>query len=209
MHTRISGVADYFAVDEKDAIRLGRQIVSDFNWRKLGPGPSRRADDPLFDAEELLDLAPTDLRVPVDPREILARVVDGSRFDEYKARYGTSVVTGWASVHGFPIGIVANARGVLFSEEAQKATEFILLANQIDTPLVFLQNTTGYMVGTEYEQRGMIKDGAKMINAVTNSTVPHITITIGASFRRGELRHVRARVRPTVLSSPGPARSSP
>jgi acyl-CoA carboxylase subunit beta len=185
MHTRISGVADYFAVDEKDAIRLGRQIVSDFNWRKLGPGPSRRADDPLFDAEELLDLAPTDLRMPVDPREILARVVDGSRFDEYKARYGTSVVTGWASVHGFPIGIVVNARGVLFSEEAQKATEFILLANQIDTPLVFLQNTTGYMVGTEYEQRGMIKDGAKMINAVTNSTVPHITITIGASFGAG------------------------
>jgi acetyl-CoA carboxylase carboxyltransferase component len=178
-------VADYFAVDEKDAIRLGRQIVSDFHWRKLGPGPSRPADDPLFDAEELLDLAPTDLRVPVDPREILARVVDGSRFDEYKARYGTSVVTGWASVHGFPIGIVANARGVLFSEEAQKATEFILLANQIDTPLVFLQNTTGYMVGTEYEQRGMIKDGAKMINAVTNSTVPHITITIGASFGAG------------------------
>jgi acetyl-CoA carboxylase carboxyltransferase component len=185
MHTRISGVADYFAVDEKDAIRLGRQIVSDFDWRKLGSGPSRPADDPLFDAAELLDLAPTDLRVPVDPREILARVVDGSRFDEYKARYGTSVVTGWAFIYGFPVGIVANARGVLFSEEAQKATEFILLANQMDTPLVFLQNTTGYMVGTEYEQRGMIKDGAKMINAVSNSTVPHITITIGASFGAG------------------------
>jgi C-terminal processing protease CtpA/Prc len=117
--------------------------------------------------------------------EILARVVDGSRFDEYKARYGASVVTGWASIYGFPVGIVANARGVLFSEEAQKATEFILLANQMDTPLVFLQNTTGYMVGTEYEQRGMIKDGAKMINAVSNSTVPHITITIGASFGAG------------------------
>jgi acyl-CoA carboxylase subunit beta len=185
MHTRVSGLGDYLAVDEKDALRLGRQIVSDFHRRKLGPGPSGSADDPRFGADELLDLAPTDLRVPVDPREILARVVDGSRFDEFKARYGPSLVTGWASVHGFPVGIVANARGVLFSEEAKKATEFILLANQADTPLLFLQNTTGYMVGTEYEQRGMIKDGAKMITAVTNSTVPHITVTVGASFGAG------------------------
>jgi acetyl-CoA carboxylase carboxyltransferase component len=116
---------------------------------------------------------------------VLARVVDGSRFGEYKSLYGTSLVTGWASIHGFPVGILANARGVLFSEEAKKACEFILLANQSSTPLIFLHNTTGYMVGTTYEQGGIIKDGAKMINAVTNSTVPHITINIGASFGAG------------------------
>jgi acetyl-CoA carboxylase carboxyltransferase component len=116
---------------------------------------------------------------------VLARVVDGSRFGEYKPRYGTSLITGWASVHGFPVGVLANARGVLFSDEAKKASEFILLANQQDTPLIFLQNTTGYMVGTAYEQGGIIKDGAKMINAVTNSAVPHITVNIGASFGAG------------------------
>jgi len=185
MHARVSGLADHFAVDEVDAIRLGRQIVSELGWHKLGPGPTRPADPPAYDAEELLGLTPADFRVPVDPREVLARVVDGSRFGEYKPTYGTSLVTGWASVHGFPVGVLANARGVLFSEEAKKATEFILLANQTDTPLVFLQNTTGYMVGTEYEQGGIIKDGAKMINAVTNSEVPHITINIGASFGAG------------------------
>lgn len=185
MHSRVSGLADYFAVDERDCIRIGRQIVSELNWRKLGPGPTRPADPPLYDPDELLGIAPADFRVPVDPREILARVVDGSRFGEYKPRYGTSLVTGWASIHGFPVGILANARGVLFSEEAKKATEFILLANQTDTPLIFLQNTTGFMVGKDYEQGGIIKDGAKMINAVTNSTVPHITINIGASFGAG------------------------
>ncbi len=116
---------------------------------------------------------------------MIARVVDGSEFDEYKAEYGTSLVTGWASIHGYPIGILANARGVLFMEEAKKATEFILLANQIDTPLLFLQNTTGYMVGKDYEQAGIIKDGAKMINAVTNSTVPHLTVIMGASYGAG------------------------
>jgi acetyl-CoA carboxylase carboxyltransferase component len=185
MHSRVSGLSDHFAVDEVDAIRIGRQIVSELNWHKLGPGPTQPVDPPAYDPEELLGLTPADFRIPVDPREVLARVVDGSRFGEYKPLYGTSLVTGWASVHGFPVGVLANARGVLFSEEAKKATEFILLANQTDTPLVFLQNTTGYMVGTEYEQGGIIKDGAKMINAVTNSDVPHITINIGASFGAG------------------------
>jgi acetyl-CoA carboxylase carboxyltransferase component len=185
MHSRVSGLSDHFAVDERDCLRIGRQIVAELGWRKLGPGPTRPADEPRYDPEELLGLTPADFRVPVDPREILGRVVDGSRFGEYKPLYGTSLVTGWASVHGYPVGILANSRGVLFSEEAKKATEFILLANQSDTPLVFLQNTTGYMVGTSYEQGGIIKDGAKMINAVTNSTVPHITINIGASFGAG------------------------
>jgi acetyl-CoA carboxylase carboxyltransferase component len=185
MHARVSGVADHFAVDERDAIRLGRRIVSELSWRKHGPGPTLPADEPVHDPEELLGIAPADIRVPFDPREVLARVVDGSRFGEYKPEYGTSLVTGFASVHGFPVGVLANARGVLFSEEAKKAAEFIQLANQVDTPLVFLQNTTGYMVGRSYEQGGIIKDGAKMINAVTNSTVPHITINTAASFGAG------------------------
>jgi acetyl-CoA carboxylase carboxyltransferase component len=185
MHARVSGLADYFATDERDCIRLGRQIVADLNWHKLGPGPSALPTGPVYDPQELLGIASADFRVPFDPREVLARVVDGSRFSEYKALYATSLVTGWATIHGFPVGILANARGVLFSEEAKKATEFILLANQSDTPLIFLQNTTGYMVGTSYEQGGMIKDGAKMINAVTNSAVPHITINMGASFGAG------------------------
>jgi acetyl-CoA carboxylase carboxyltransferase component len=116
---------------------------------------------------------------------VLARVVDGSRFDEFKPLYGTSLVTGWASIHGYPVGVLANHRGVLFSEEAHKATQFIQLANQIDVPLVFLQNTTGYMVGKEYEQAGIIKHGAMMINAVSNSSVPHLTLNIGASYGAG------------------------
>ncbi len=185
MHSRISGLSDYLAVDELDCIRIGRQIVADLNWRKLGPGPSRPPDEPVYDAEDLLGIASVDLRIPFDPRDVLARVVDGSRFDEYKPTYGTSLVTGWASIHGYPIGVLANARGVLFMEESKKATEFILLANQSDTPLLFLQNTTGYMVGKEYEQAGIIKDGAKMINAVANSTVPHLTVIVGASYGAG------------------------
>jgi acetyl-CoA carboxylase carboxyltransferase component len=185
MHSRISGVSDHFAVDEVDCIRIGREIVADLNWRKLGPGPSKPADEPMFDPDELVGIASTDLRIPFDPREVIARVADGSRFDEYKSLYGTSLVTGWASIHGYPVGILANAQGVLFNDEAKKATEFILLANQTDTPLVFLQNTTGYMVGKEYEQAGMVKDGAKMINAVANSTVPHLTVIIGASYGAG------------------------
>jgi acetyl-CoA carboxylase carboxyltransferase component len=184
MHTRVSGLGDHFAVDEHDALRIGRSIMARLNWRKLGPPPGR-AIDPAYDPDEILGILPPDPKVPFDPREVLARTVDGSEFDEYKPRYGTSLVTGWARLHGYPVGILANHRGVLFSEEAKKATEFILLANQTDTPLIFLQNTTGYMVGTEYEQGGIIKDGAKMINAVTNSAVPHLTINMASSFGAG------------------------
>src|SRR5439155_889772 len=160
-------------------------IVESLNRRKLGPPPTMTADEPIFAADELAGIVSIDLKIPFDPREVLARVVDGSRFEEYKPLYGPSLVTGWASVHGYLVGVIANARGVLFSEESHKVTEFILLCNEIDTPLVFLQNTTGYMVGRDYEQRGIIKDGAKMINAVTNSTVPHITIYMGASYGAG------------------------
>jgi len=185
MHSRISGLGDHFAIDERDAIRIGRRIMSEINWRKLGPGPTMPADAPLYDEDELLGIAAADFRVPVDPREVIARIADGSRFGEYKPSYGTALVTGWASIHGFPVGIITNSRGILFSEEAQKGTEFILLANQLDVPLIFLQNCTGFMVGKAYEQGGIIKDGAKMINAVTNSKVPHITINMGASFGAG------------------------
>ncbi|SDJ16453.1 Acetyl-CoA carboxylase, carboxyltransferase component [Actinokineospora alba] len=185
MHARVSGLADYLAADEQDAIRLGRRIVKRLNWRKLGPAPAADYAEPEHDAEDLLGIVPTDLKIPFDPREVIARVVDGSDFDEFKPLYGSSLVTGWAQVHGYPVGILANARGVLFSEEAQKATQFIQLANQTDTPLLFLHNTTGYMVGKEYEQGGMIKHGAMMVNAVSNSKVPHISLLIGASYGAG------------------------
>ncbi|MFC0435805.1 acyl-CoA carboxylase subunit beta [Kutzneria buriramensis] len=185
MHGKVSGLADYVAADEVDAIRNIRRVVARLNWRKRGPEPKADVRGPRHDAEELLGLVPTDLRIPFDPREVIARIVDDSDFDEFKPRYGDSLVTGWASLHGYPIGILANARGVLFSEEAQKATQFIQLANRADTPLLFLQNTTGYMVGASYEQAGIIKHGSMMINAVSNSKVPHLTVVMGASYGAG------------------------
>jgi acetyl-CoA carboxylase carboxyltransferase component len=185
LHSRSSGLADYYAVDEPDAIRTGRRIVARLNWRKLGPGPTAPADPPRSDPAELLGIVPADLRIPFDPRDVIARVVDGSRFDEFKPRYGTSLVTGWASVHGYPVGVLANAQGVLFSPESQKAAQFIQLANQTGTPLIFLHHTTGYMVGSRYERDGIIKHGAMMINAVSNSAVPHISVLIGASYGAG------------------------
>jgi len=216
MHARVSGLADYLAEDEHDALRIGRRIVARLNWRKSGgfetgasapssttgseveegrQGPSRnhRAPyaEPDEDAEGLLDLIPTDLKEPFDPREVILRICDGTSpgnavpFDEFKPLYGSSLVTGWARIHGHPVGILANAQGVLFSEEAQKATQFVQLANQTDTPLLFLHNTTGYMVGKEYEQGGIIKHGAMMINAISNSTVPHLSVIMGASYGAG------------------------
>ncbi len=190
MHARTSGLADYLAEDEQDAIRIGRRIVARLNWRKAIAPPEPWAE-PDADPDELLDLIPTDLKEPFDPREVIARICDGVSptnavsFDEFKPLYGSSLVTGWAKLHGRPIGILANAQGVLFSEEAQKATQFIQLANQVDTPLLFLHNTTGYMVGAEYEQGGIIKHGAMMINAVSNSRVPHLSVIMGASYGAG------------------------
>jgi acetyl-CoA carboxylase carboxyltransferase component len=186
MHTRVSGLGDYFALDEPDALRQARSVVSRLNWRKAHGSPAvATAAPPEYDEEELLGVVPGDLRTPFDPREVVARVVDGSDFDEFKPRYGTSLVTGWARLHGYPLGILANARGVLFSEESQKATQFIQLANQRDIPLLFLHNTTGYMVGKEYEQGGIIKHGSMMINAVSNSKVPHLSVLMGASYGAG------------------------
>ena len=185
MHARKSGLADYFAADEQDAIRIGRSIVKRLNWTKKGPAPRAEIIEPLEDPEELLGIVPADLKIPFDPREVIARIVDGSDFDEFKPLYGSSLVTGWAELNGYPIGILANARGVLFSEESQKATQFIQLANRSNTPLLYLHNTTGYMVGKEYEEGGMIKHGSMMINAVANSKVPHISILLGASYGAG------------------------
>jgi len=186
MHARQSGLADYLAADELDALRIGRSIVANLNRHgDDSRQPPATAADPLLDPDELLSVVPEDLKVPFDPREVIARIVDGSDFDEFKPLYGSSLVTGWATLHGYPIGILANARGILFSEESQKAAQFIQLANQISRPLLFLQNTTGYMVGTSYEQAGMIKHGAMMINAVSNSRVPHLTIVMGASYGAG------------------------
>ena len=185
MHARESGLADYLAVDEQDALRIGRRIVARLNWRKKGPGPIAASIEPRYDAEELLGIVPSDLKIPFNPRDVIARIVDDSDFDEFKPEYGNSLCTGWARIHGYPVGILANAQGVLFSAESQKATQFIQLANRYDTPLLFLHNTTGYMVGAEYERGGIIKHGSMMINAVSNSTVPHISLLIGASYGAG------------------------
>jgi acyl-CoA carboxylase subunit beta len=185
MHARTSGLADYLAEDEADALRIGRGIVGHLNWRKLGPAPrTTHPEPPALDPEELLGVPSTDVRIPFDSREIIGRIVDGSRFEEFKPLYGAQLVTGWAELAGYPIGIIAN-NGILFSEESQKSAQFIQLCNRHDTPILFLQNTTGFMVGTRYEQRGIIKDGAKLINAVSNSTVPHLTLMVGASYGAG------------------------
>ncbi|WP_405736581.1 acyl-CoA carboxylase subunit beta [Streptomyces sp. NBC_01537] len=185
MHARISGLADYFALDEPDALRLARRVVARLRWTKQGPAPAASYDPPLLDEDGLLGIVPEDLRTPFDPREVIARIADGSDFDEFKPLYGPSLATGWAQVHGYPVGILANAQGVLFSAESQKAAQFIQLANQRDIPLLFLHNTTGYMVGREYEQAGIIKHGAMMVNAVSNSRVPHISVLMGASYGAG------------------------
>ncbi|GHH46980.1 acyl-CoA carboxylase subunit beta [Streptomyces candidus] len=184
MHARVSGLADHYAVDEPDALRQARRIVARLHRRKAHPDPPA-ARPPRYDAEELAGIVPGDLKTPFDPHEVIARLVDDSDFDEFKALYGTSLVTGWAALHGYPVGILANAQGVLFSAESQKAAQFVQLANQRDIPLVFLHNTTGYMVGKEYEQGGIIKHGAMMINAVSNSTVPHLSVLMGASYGAG------------------------
>jgi len=183
-HAEVSGLAEYLADDEMDALRMCREVVSHLNWRKPGPAPSLRADEPVHDPDELLGLVSRDLRSPVDVRDVIARVVDGSRFEEFKPRFGSSMVCGWASIHGYPVGVLGNT-GVIYPDSSQKAAHFIQLCNQIDVPLVFLQNITGYMVGKDYEADGIIKKGSQMINAVTNSTVPHLTVIIGSSYGAG------------------------
>jgi acyl-CoA carboxylase subunit beta len=207
MHARVSGLADHYAVDEPDAIRIGRRIVARLNWHKAVLSPAK-PKPPRYAAEDLLSIVPPGLKSPFDPREVIARIVDDSDFDEVKALYGDSLVTGWAELHGFPIGILANHRGVLFSAESQKAAQFIQLANRSNTPLLFLHNTTGFMVGAEYEQGGIIKHGAMMINAVSNSTVPHISLLIGNSYGAGHYGMCGRAFDPRFLFTWPSARSS-
>jgi acetyl-CoA carboxylase carboxyltransferase component len=184
MHSEVSGLGEYLAEDERDALRLCREVMSHLNWRKAGPAPTLRGDPPLLDPEELLGIMSPDLRRPVEIREVIGRVVDGSRFEEFKPRYGSTLVCGFASIEGYPIGIVAN-NGVLYAESAEKGAHFIQLCNQIDVPLLFLQNITGFMVGRDFERGGIIKKGSQLINAVTNSTVPHFTVIVGNSYGAG------------------------
>ena len=183
MHGTRSGLADYVAEDERDALRLARSCIR--RLRSAGTAAKNATRAPVWEEDDLLAIPSADLRVPFDPREILARILDASEFDEFKPAYGTALCTGWGEIHGHPIGVLANVRGILFSAEAQKAAQFIQLANASGTPLLFLQNTTGYMVGSDYEQGGIIKHGALMINAVANSKVPHLTVNIGASYGAG------------------------
>ena len=184
MHTRTSGLGDYLAQDELDGIRMCREVVAHLNWRKHGPGPTMSADDPIYDPEELLGIVNENLRVPFDMREVIARVVDGSRFEEFKPLYGPTLVTGWTSINGYPIGVLGN-NGPLMSESSEKGSQFIQLCNQIDVPMLFLHNITGFIVGTDFEHQGITKHGSKMINAVANSTVPHLSIIVGASYGAG------------------------
>tara|TARA_B100000700_G_scaffold315446_1_gene403511 strand:- start:5372 stop:7024 length:1653 start_codon:yes stop_codon:yes gene_type:complete len=184
LHAERSGLADYLAEDEMDALRMCREVVSHLDWRKAGPAPSYAFEEPLHAAEGLMGLVSKDLKQPVDVREIIGRIVDGSRFEEFKPRYGSSIVCGFATIHGYPVGILGN-NGVIYPQSAEKAAHFIQLCNRQDTPLVFLQNITGFMVGADFEEAGIIKKGSQMINAVTNSTVPHLTVIIGASYGAG------------------------
>lgn len=184
MHAKVSGLGDYLAEDERDAIRIARDVVGHLNWEKQGYGPTLPAIPPIYDDDELLGAVSAEPKEPFDVREVLARTLDGSLFEEFKRGYGNNLVTGWGSIHGYPVGILGN-NGVLFSADAEKGTQFIQLCNQQNIPLLFVQNITGFMVGRDYERGGIIKDGAKLINAVTNSEVPHITLMIGNSFGAG------------------------
>jgi 3-methylcrotonyl-CoA carboxylase beta subunit len=184
VHTRLSGVADYFAEDDERALEMCRTIVSTLHTAKHLPPDMAAPEDPRYDPAEIYGIVNADIRKPYDVREIIARIVDDSRFDEFKARYGTTLVTGFARLHGFLVGFVAN-NGVLFSESALKATHFIELCNLRGIPLIFLQNITGFIVGRQYERAGIAKDGAKMVHAVANSVVPKFTVVVGGSFGAG------------------------
>lgn len=184
VHTSVSGVADHFAEDDRHALEIARGIVGHFNRRKVLPVAVRETREPLYPADELYGIVPKDTRRPFDIREVIARIADGSELDEFKARYGKTLVTGFAHLHGYPVGIVAN-NGILFAESALKGAHFIELCNQRGIPLVFLQNITGFMVGRKYENAGIAKDGAKMVTAVACSSVPKFTVVIGGSFGAG------------------------
>jgi 3-methylcrotonyl-CoA carboxylase beta subunit len=184
VHTRLSGVADHLAINDAHALALARRIVATTNYVKPAPLQLREPREPKYDPAELYGIVPTDVRKPYDVHEVIARIVDASEFDEWKARYGTTLVTGFAWIHGIPVGIVAN-NGILFSESAQKGAHFIELCCQRKVPLVFLQNISGFMVGKKYENEGIARHGAKMVTAVACANVPKFTLIIGGSFGAG------------------------
>jgi acetyl-CoA carboxylase carboxyltransferase component len=184
VHARKSGVADHYAADDEHALHITRSIVANLNRRKRTPEDPAPPEDPLYDPAEIYGILPGNFRTAYDVREVIARLTDGSRFHEFKENYGTTLVTGFARIHGYLVGILAN-NGVLFSESAQKAAHFVTMADLRRIPLVFLQNITGFMVGKAYEEKGIAKDGAKMVHAVANATVPRFTVVIGGSFGAG------------------------
>jgi acetyl-CoA carboxylase carboxyltransferase component len=200
LHARTSGVSDYVAQDERDCLRIGREIVGRIGWRPAGPGARARGqgDPPLYDSEELLGIASADVKVPFEIREVIARIVDGSRFAEFKPLYGGTLVTGFAELAGWRVGILGN-NGILHTESANKGAQFIQLCNETDTPLLFLQNITGFMVGRAAEEAGIIKAGAKLINAVSNSTVPAVTLMVGGSYGAGNYAMMGRAYRPRFL----------
>jgi 3-methylcrotonyl-CoA carboxylase beta subunit len=184
VHTRVSGVADHYALNDAHALTLVKKIVANLNYRKTVGLQTQKPREPLYPAEEIYGVIPADPRKPYDVREVIARVVDGSELDEFKQNYGTTLITGFAHLHGYPVAILAN-NGILFSESSLKATHFIELASQRGIPLLFLQNITGYMVGKKYEAGGIAKDGAKMVTAVATAKVPKFTMILGGSFGAG------------------------
>ena len=184
MHSEVSGLSDYLAEDEMDALRICREVVSHLNWSKKGPEPKIKSLNPDYNNEELLGIMSEDLKSAVDIKEIIARFVDGSRFEEFKPLYGPSLVCGWSSVHGYQVGIIGN-NGPIYPESAEKGASFIQLCNKRDIPLIFLHNVTGFLVGKDFERKGIIKKGSQLINAVSNSMVPHITFIVGASYGAG------------------------
>lgn len=204
MHSTKSGVSDYFAHSEYEGLHMARQIVESIGWKKQTSLPMRHLkgalETPLYPMEDLLDVVPTNIRLPFDAREVIARLVDGSRFSEFKANYGKTLVTGFASLTGITIGILAN-NGILFSESSLKGSQFIHLCNQRNVPLLFLQNITGFMVGKKYEEQGIIKSGAHLINAVSNSGVPAITIIMGSSYGAGNYAMCGRAYKPRFLFS--------
>ena len=208
MHSTVSGLSDYLAVDEADAIRTVRDIVKHLRWQKLGPGPTEPADDPRYDPAELAGIAPADVKVPVEIREILARVLDGSRLEEFKPLYGDKLVCGWGSICGFPVGVLAN-NGILFSEESAKGAQFIQLCNKTSTPLVFVQNITGFMVGSAAERGGIIRNGAQADQRRVELRGAALRAHGRRQLRGRQLTACRAGPTTPGSSSPGPTTGSP
>ena len=204
MHSRRSGVSDQLAMDEYHAISMAREFISGLNWTKQGQLPMRHLqglfDQPLHDPDEILGIVSANIRIPFDAVEVIIRLVDGSRFTQFKPLYGPNLICGWATIHGIPVGILAN-NNVLFPPEANKATQFIQLCNMRDTPILYLHNITGFMVGKKYEEEGIIKAGSRFINAVSNSQVPCITIVMGASYGAGNYAMAGRAYNPRFLFS--------